>query len=80
MEIEKAYKVLKVSKDSTLEEVKIVYKELAKKYHPDLYQDNPLADLAEEKLKEINEAYETLEKYLKNEEDIFERDEEETEE
>lgn len=80
MKIEKAYKVLKVPKDSNLENVKRAYKELAKKYHPDLYQDNPLADLAEEKLKEINEAYEILEKYLKNEEEIFERDEEETEE
>ena len=39
----------------TEEEIKKVYKELAKKYHPDLYQNNPLAELAEEKLKEIKE-------------------------
>ena len=38
------------------------YRELARKYHPDNYQNNPLADLAEEKMKEINEAYETITK------------------
>ena len=32
------------------------------KYHPDNYVDNPLADLAEEKMKEINEAYEAIQK------------------
>ena len=32
------------------------------RYHPDNYQNNPLADLAEEKMKEINEAYETITK------------------
>lgn len=31
-----------------------------KKYHPDKYNDNPLKDLAEEKMREINEAYEYL--------------------
>ena len=35
------------------------YRNLARKYHPDNYHDNPLADLAQEKMKEINEAYET---------------------
>lgn len=31
-----------------------------KKYHPDKYQNNPLSDLAEEKLQEVNEAYDML--------------------
>ena len=34
--------------------------ELVKKYHPDKYQGNPLADLAQEKLQEVNEAYDLL--------------------
>ena len=35
---------------------------LARKYHPDNYHDNPLADLAQEKMKEINAAYEQITK------------------
>ena len=68
MELEKAYRVLKVEKTATLEEIRNSYRELAKKYHPDLYQNNPLAYLAEEKSKEVNEAYEVLEDYLENKE------------
>ncbi|MGI6715651.1 MAG: DnaJ domain-containing protein [Eubacteriales bacterium] len=51
------YKILGVSPDATDEEIKKAYRNLAKKYHPDNYVDNPLADLASEKMKEINEAY-----------------------
>lgn len=54
------YSVLGVSPGASDEEVKKAYRELARKYHPDNYQDNPLADLAEEKMKEINEAYDTI--------------------
>lgn len=54
------YEVLGVSENATEEEIKKAYKELVKKYHPDRYQDNPLADLAEEKLREVNEAYDIL--------------------
>ena len=56
------YKVLGVSENSTDEEVKSAYRELAKKYHPDNYANNPLSDLALEKMKEINEAYEQVTK------------------
>jgi len=56
------YSVLGVSQSATDEEVKKAYRELARKYHPDNYQNNPLADLAEEKMKEINEAYDTITK------------------
>lgn len=56
------YSVLGVSQDASDEEIKKAYRELARKYHPDNYQNNPLADLAEEKMKEINEAYDTLTK------------------
>ena len=56
------YSVLGVKPNASDEEVKKAYRELARKYHPDNYQDNPLADLAEEKMKEINEAYEAIQK------------------
>ena len=54
------YEVLGVTKDASDDEIKAAYRELAKKYHPDKYIDNPLADLAAEKMKEINEAYDKI--------------------
>lgn len=54
------YSVLGIAPNASDEEVKRAYRELARKYHPDNYQDNPLADLAEEKMKEINEAYDLI--------------------
>lgn len=54
------YEVLGLDRRATEEEIKAAYHALVKKYHPDKYQDNPLADLAEEKLREVNEAYEYL--------------------
>ena len=54
------YKILGVSPSATDEEIKTAYRELAKKYHPDNYSGSPIADLAGEKMKEINEAYDTV--------------------
>jgi molecular chaperone DnaJ len=54
------YEVLGVRPGASQEEIRTAYRELAKKYHPDKYQNNPLGDLAVEKMKEINEAYEFL--------------------
>ena len=54
------YAVLGVSKNATDDEIKNAYRNLAKKYHPDSYSDNPLADLAEEKMEEINAAYDKI--------------------
>ena len=54
------YSVLGVSPSATDDEIKKAYRELARKYHPDNYHDNPLADLASEKMKEINEAYDEI--------------------
>lgn len=56
------YEVLGVSQNASDDEIKKAYRNLARKYHPDNYQDNPLADLAEEKMKEINEAYDLITK------------------
>jgi curved DNA-binding protein CbpA len=60
------YKVLNISPTASDEEVKHAYRELARKYHPDNYHDNPLADLAQEKMKEINEAYDQIQKQRKS--------------
>lgn len=54
------YEVLGIKPGASEAEIKAAYKELVKKYHPDKYQNNPLADLAEEKMQEINEAYDAL--------------------
>lgn len=57
------YTVLGVSENATDSEIKKAYRSLAKKYHPDNYDDsNPLKELAAEKMKEINEAYEEIQK------------------
>ncbi len=53
------YKTLGVSRNASKEDIKKAYRELARKYHPDL---NPNDKNAEEKFKEIQEAYEVLSK------------------
>ena len=56
------YSVLGISQNASDDEVKKAYRELARKYHPDNYHDNPLADLAQEKMKEINAAYDAIQR------------------
>lgn len=50
------YEILGVNKNSTADEIKSAYRNLAKKFHPDVNKDKS----AEEKFKEANEAYEVL--------------------
>jgi len=52
------YEVLGVDKNASETEIKKAFKKMARKYHPDLNRDNPKE--AEEKFKEVNEAYEIL--------------------
>ncbi len=54
------YEVLGVREGASEADVRKAYRELVKKYHPDQYRDNPLSKLAEEKLSEINEAYDYI--------------------
>ncbi len=54
------YEVLGVPRNASNDEIKKAYRQLCKKYHPDSYVDNPLADLAEEKFKEVQAAYEQI--------------------
>ncbi len=56
------YEVLGLKPGASQEEIKAAYKKLIKQYHPDQYGDNPLRNLAEEKMREINAAYDQLTK------------------
>ena len=60
------YQVLGVRNNASDEEIKKAYRDLARKYHPDKYYDNPLADLAQDRMKEINEAYELIQTLRKD--------------
>ncbi len=54
------YQVLGVSPNATDDEIRQAYRSLAKKYHPDNYVNSPLADVAAEKMKQINAAYDEI--------------------
>ena len=60
------YEILGISKNATEDEINTAYRNLVKKYHPDKYVGNPLADLAAEKIHEINEAYDIVMNNYKN--------------
>ena len=51
------YKILEVEEDASEDEIKLAYRKLAKKYHPDLNKTDPKA---KERFIELHEAYDTL--------------------
>ena len=57
MPVTDPYAVLGVSRDASADEIKSAYRGLARKYHPDVNPDDPTA---EEKFKEVGEAYSIL--------------------
>ncbi|RHR32060.1 molecular chaperone DnaJ [Clostridium sp. AF19-22AC] len=60
------YDVLGVPQNASDDEIKKAYRDLTRKYHPDANVNNPLADLAEEKFKEVQEAYDVIMKEREN--------------
>ena len=61
------YSVLGVKHDASDDEIKEAYRNLVRKYHPDNYtDDNPLKELANEKMQEVNEAYDEIQKMREN--------------
>lgn len=54
------YEVLGIRPGASQDEIKSAYRKLVKQYHPDQFRDNPLQELAQEKLAEINKAYNML--------------------
>ncbi|MDD7401032.1 MAG: J domain-containing protein [Eubacteriales bacterium] len=55
------YKVLGVDPTASMDEIKKAYRAMAKKYHPDRHSDPVAKELAEERMAEINAAYEAIE-------------------
>jgi molecular chaperone DnaJ len=54
------YRILGVSPNATQEQIHAAYRKLVKQYHPDRFPDGPQKEMATEKLKQINEAYDTI--------------------
>ena len=64
--LDDALKIMNLSHDVTIAELKSQYKKLVKKYHPDLSKNEHDKKIKEEKFKQINDAYQKIDKFLKN--------------
>jgi len=65
MDIRQCFDVLELDSNASIDEAKQAYKDMVNIWHPDRFSNNPrLKQKAEDKLKEINEAYETVQSFL----------------
>jgi len=62
--LQEAYNILGIEATATIDEIKQAYRKKVKEYHPDLVENlgNDIKDLAQQKIKEINQAYELIQK------------------
>ena len=68
MDIEQSFEILELDRGASTDEIKQSYKDIVTVWHPDRFPNNPrLKQKAEEKLKEVNVAYDTLKSYLSSE-------------
>ncbi|MDL1981111.1 MAG: J domain-containing protein [Deltaproteobacteria bacterium] len=68
MDIEQSFEILELDRGASTDEIKQSYKDIVTVWHPDRFSNNPrLKQKAEEKLKEVNAAYDTLKSYLSSE-------------
>jgi len=73
-EILKSYKVLQLDLDASLDDVRKAFRNMVKIWHPDLYTGSPhIREMAEEKLKAINAAYDAVKSYLGSRKNIAPR-------
>ena len=71
MDIKKCYEILELEPDASLDDAKQAYKDLVNIWHPDRVSNNPrLKQKAEEKLKEVNLAYERVEAFLSSKQEL----------
>jgi len=67
MDIRRSFEILELHHAATEAEARQAYKDIVNVWHPDRFCSNPrLKQKAEKKLQEVNEAYETLKVFLKN--------------
>jgi len=65
MDIRQCFDVLELDSNASIDEAKQAYKDMVNIWHPDRFSNNPrLKQKAENKLKEINEAYEMMQSFL----------------
>ena len=67
MDIQRSFEILELNPGATEVEASQAYKDIINVWHPDRFCDNPrLRQKAEKKVKEVNEAYETVKDFLQN--------------
>ena len=65
VDIQRCYEILELDRNASADEIKQSYKDIVNVWHPDRFSHNPrLKKKAEKKLKEVNQAYETLKSSL----------------